>query len=83
MICKIDGIVTAIKELKTNKASGFDYIVNEYLKCTVSQLLPLYVKLFDTILDTGIIPESWTIGIIRPIYKLAFLSPQFFCLRLI
>ena len=32
-------------------------------------LLPIYTKLFNLILDTGIIPESWTIGVIKPIYK--------------
>ena len=32
-------------------------------------MLPIYVKLFNTIFNTGIIPESWTIGIIKPIYK--------------
>ncbi len=32
-------------------------------------MLPTYVKLFNTILNTGIVPESWTVGIIKPIYK--------------
>ena len=31
--------------------------------------MPLYLKLFNTNLDTGIIPEIWTIGIIMYIYK--------------
>ena len=47
----------AIKDLKNNKAS------------TVSQMMPLYVKLFNVVLDSGIIPNAWTIGVIRPIYK--------------
>ena len=32
-------------------------------------MLPIYVKLFNIILTTGIIPDNWTIGIIKPIYK--------------
>jgi len=28
-----------------------------------------FIKLFNIVFDTGIIPESWTIGIINPIYK--------------
>ena len=32
-------------------------------------MLPVYVKLFSLIFDTGIVPESWLIGNIIPIYK--------------
>ena len=32
-------------------------------------MLPTYVKLFNLILDSGIIPESWTVGTIKPIFK--------------
>jgi hypothetical protein len=32
-------------------------------------MLPVYNKLFNIILDTGIFPERWTQGIILPIYK--------------
>ena len=31
--------------------------------------LPLYVKLFNFVFDTGIIPEIWSMGIINSIYK--------------
>jgi len=32
-------------------------------------MMPLYVKLFNVVLYSGIIPNAWTIGVIRPIYK--------------
>ena len=32
-------------------------------------MIPTYVKLFNLIFNTGIIPENWTIGVIKPIYK--------------
>ena len=32
-------------------------------------MLPIYLKLFNLIFDSGLIPESWTKGIIFPIYK--------------
>lgn len=62
-------ILQNIKLLKNNKASGNDNIVNEHIKSTAHLLLPTYCKLFNIVLDTGIIPESWSIGIIKPIYK--------------
>lgn len=62
-------ILQNVKLLKNNKASGIDCIVNEHIKSTAHLLLPTYCKLFNIILDTGIIPESWTVGIIKPIYK--------------
>jgi hypothetical protein len=61
----LEEITSAIRNLKTNgTAPGYDCVINEYIKSTVSLCIPLYVKLFNTILDTGIIPEIWTIGII-------------------
>ena len=32
-------------------------------------MLPIYIYLFNLIFDTGIIPDIWLEGIIRPIYK--------------
>ena len=29
----------------------------------------IFTKLFDIVLNTGIVPKDWTIGIIHPIYK--------------
>ena len=62
-------VENVVKKLKNNKASGFDRITNEYIKSTIHICLPLYVKLFNFLLDSGIFPEKWSIGIINPIYK--------------
>ena len=62
-------IMNCIKNLKNNKAFGNDIILNEYIKTTANQLLPIYTNLFNLIFETGIIPEIWLEGIIRPIYK--------------
>ena len=32
--------------------------------------MPLYLKLFNDILNTGEIPEDWLTGIILPVYKI-------------
>ena len=69
--CPIDAseIEKVIKNLPNNKAMGIDCIRNEYLKSTLHILLPTCVKIFNVIFDTGIVPESWTLGMIQPIYK--------------
>ena len=43
--------------------------MNEYIKYSKTQLLPLYVRLLNIVLNTGVIPEQWTEGMIKPIYK--------------
>ena len=62
-------ISKCINKLKNSKAPGSDQILNEYIKYTKPKLLSLYVKLFNLILETGIIPEKWVEGMIKPIYK--------------
>ncbi|KAK6174158.1 hypothetical protein SNE40_017486 [Patella caerulea] len=62
-------IKSCIHKLKNHKAHGVDFIINEYIKNTESSFISLYVKLFNLILDTGIIPTEWVTGVISPIYK--------------
>jgi len=62
-------ITKAVNKLKNNKSCGLDGIINEYLKTTAPILTPLFVKLFNRVLDTGIIPKSWALGKIIPIFK--------------
>ena len=57
----------AIRNLKSDKSAGLDGIVNEYIKATMQFTLPLYTKIFNTMFDTGILPDSWLEGKIRPI----------------
>ena len=62
-------ITKCVKNLKNNKSFADDHIINEYIKSTLTTMLPIYVDLFNIILDSGIIPDSWLEGIIRPIHK--------------
>ena len=64
-----DEVISAVKDLKNCKAPGYDCIINEYIKYTLHVCMPIYLKLFNRILDLGIVPEIWTLGIIMPIYK--------------
>ena len=62
-------ILAAIGRLKNGKASGIDHIQNEWIKSTKSKMLNVYKTYFNLIYRTATIPSSWTIGIIKPIYK--------------
>ena len=55
-------ISSAIRGLKTGKSPGYDEILNEYTKCTEHLLMHIYIKLFNTIFDTGTLPEAWLEG---------------------
>ena len=64
-----DETLNAIKNLKNRKAAGIDDFVNEYFKYSSQQLVIIYCKLFNIVFKSGIVPETWLNGIIRPIYK--------------
>ena len=71
----LNGVITSteiadtIISLKSNKAAGDDDVINEYIKISSDLFLPIYVDLFNLILDTGIYPSSWSLGTVIPIYK--------------
>ena len=65
----IEEIKNVVKGLKNGKSSGIDGVINEYIKYTIDDMLHIYVLLFNIILDTNIIPESWGKGILIPIFK--------------
>ena len=46
-------------------------ILNEHIKYSfeLPHMQQLYVKLFNFVFDTGIVPEEWSLGKIIPIYK--------------
>ena len=58
-----------VKNSRSNKASGYDDIVNEHIKSTINIFLPIYCKLFNIVLNSGLIPESLSEGVMFPIYK--------------
>ena len=58
-----------IKKLPNNKAMGQDFILNEYIKSSVNVMMPIYVKIFNAVYSSSVIPESWRIGLIKPIFK--------------
>jgi hypothetical protein len=66
----IEEINLCIHNLKNNKASGHDQVINEYIKnCPKEVISSIVNSAFNIILVTGIIPEEWCKGLINPIYK--------------
>ena len=45
-----------------------DQIINEYLKNCPPTCILLFTELFNLILDSGLFPEQWSVGIIKPLY---------------
>ena len=64
-----DEIKKSVKNLKNGKSVGIDGIKNEHIKYSVDTLMPLYVLLFNKVLESGEIPQDWGVGLIIPIYK--------------
>ena len=58
-----------ISKLKSNKACGIDHIRNEFLKYCPSEMLEIITLLFNIVLQRGIIPSDWCVGLIMPLYK--------------
>ena len=61
----------AAKKLKNNKSSYSDKIKNEMIKASINDLMPVYYKLFNAVLNSGSMPQTWCGGLITPIYKSA------------
>ena len=55
-------MLQAVKSLKNNKACGDDRVINEYICSTIGLFLPVFKCLFNYVLETGNIPQDWTLG---------------------
>jgi exonuclease III len=62
-------LLKCVKSLKNNKATGFDCISNEMLKCSAESLHKPLLRLFNTILQHSIYPAAWKEDILGPLFK--------------
>ena len=62
-------IFVAAKRLQNNKSAFSDKIKNEMIKASLQEMMPAYLKLFNLILTSGRMPDTWCRGLITPIYK--------------
>jgi hypothetical protein len=65
----LDEINIAVKNLKNNKSSGNDLILNEMLKIKHNKIEMIILKLFDSIITSGNFPTQWGDGTISSIFK--------------
>ena len=65
----VEELKTIINRLKLNKAASIDYIIPEVFRKLNNYQLKVIVKLFNRILNSGMFPKEWAIGIIVPIFK--------------
>ena len=64
-----DEVTNAIKSLKNSKSPGLDNILNEYFLEAGDILIGHLTDIFNGIFNSGVFPESWSKGIIVPVYK--------------
>ena len=62
-------ILKAIRQLKTNKSGGPDYIINEFFIHGKHIFTPTLCNLFNKIYETGHFPETWSEGYVIPLHK--------------
>ena len=62
-------ILSACKRLKSGKASGSDFLLNEYFMESIDILGSHLCDIFKAILTSGYFPDKWTEGVIIPIHK--------------
>ena len=65
----IEEISRALKKLKNNKSPGKDGIINEMVKSVSPSLMEVMQRMFNLVLDTGVYPYEWKVGVNVPIYK--------------
>ena len=78
------GVTKLLKGLKPSKALGPDELHPRVLKEVTSELGPVFAHLFKQSIDSGEIPDEWSLANIFPLFKKVSclqLSPSFLDLR--
>ena len=65
----VQDIKKSIATLKANKAAGPDGLVSEMFKCSLDEIMPFLLKLFNSMFTSGVFPEMWTKSTIVPLHK--------------
>ena len=68
-VISIEEMFNATYILKANKATGYDSISNEMIKCLLETYPIILVKLFNNIFRNNVKIKEWETSIITPIHK--------------
>ncbi len=68
-VVTLEEVVHAINMLKSGKSPGIDGVPIDIFKSLQNDLSPNLVILFNYILEKGVYPNSWSIGVISPVPK--------------
>ena len=69
IIISQDGVETLLKGLNPNKASGPDELSPKLLKELHHDIAPILTCIFNSSLESGIVPQDWRSATVAPIYK--------------
>ena len=62
-------MVVTQHNFKSGKSPGTDSLPPEFFKQHVNFIIPYLELLFNAVLDTGVFPDTWNVGMIVPLYK--------------
>ena len=64
-----DGVLKQLKDLDSSKAQGPDAIPPWFLKLAAIDIAPYLTDIFQTSVDSGIVPDIWKQANIAPVFK--------------
>ena len=62
-------VKNTIRNLKNQKASGYDCVMPEMLKLSGNTIVPFLTRCFNKVFTDGTYPEEWTRAVIIPLHK--------------
>ena len=69
LIISEEGVEKLLRDLNPSKACGADNIPAWFLKMTSKQLAPIFTNLFQSSIDSGVVPEEWRRANITALFK--------------
>ena len=69
LIISEEGVEKLLRDLNPSKACGADNIPAWFLKMASKQLAPIFTNLFQSSIDSGVVPEEWRRANITALFK--------------